>query len=238
MASGYPASLDTFATTSPTNLGDDDAQARDHAERHDDVGDAMTKVQAELGTDPAGEFSTVADSVNGRMRRGIPSSGESLVPGLAHQSGQTFTLNQLVVAPIWVPAPMSIDGLTIYCSVAEAGSSIRLGLWANAGAGVDAPGALVVDGGTVDTTTIGLKVATVSESLQSGLYWFGAVAQGSASTVNTFGTTYPPRLNDGNTPLAKYYAYGKTGVSGALPDPFGTPTGYIIPVPCVGLRRA
>lgn len=41
----YPGSVDDFATTSPTNLGDDDSTGRTHSERHDDMEAAMEAVQ-------------------------------------------------------------------------------------------------------------------------------------------------------------------------------------------------
>lgn len=47
MATNYPTSADTFATTSPTNLGDDDAQSRNHAERHDQVGELLNALQTD-----------------------------------------------------------------------------------------------------------------------------------------------------------------------------------------------
>jgi hypothetical protein len=55
MASNYPTSLDTFAT----NKADATTMATDHATHHNDLADAVNKVEAELGTDPSGASSTV-----------------------------------------------------------------------------------------------------------------------------------------------------------------------------------
>lgn len=41
----FPTSVDDFATTSPTNLGDNDSTGRTHSERHDDLEAAMEAVQ-------------------------------------------------------------------------------------------------------------------------------------------------------------------------------------------------
>lgn len=41
----FPGAVDDFATTSPTNLGDDDSKGRTHSERHDDMESAMEAVQ-------------------------------------------------------------------------------------------------------------------------------------------------------------------------------------------------
>lgn len=46
MATNFPASVDDFATTSPTNLADDDSTGRTHSERHNDMESAMEAVQS------------------------------------------------------------------------------------------------------------------------------------------------------------------------------------------------
>jgi hypothetical protein len=45
VATSFPGSVDDFATTSPTNLGDDDSTGRTHTERHNDMESAMEAVQ-------------------------------------------------------------------------------------------------------------------------------------------------------------------------------------------------
>jgi hypothetical protein len=45
MATNFPGSVDDFAKTSPTNLGDDDSTGRTHSERHNDLESAMEAVQ-------------------------------------------------------------------------------------------------------------------------------------------------------------------------------------------------
>jgi hypothetical protein len=55
MASGFPGSLDNFAT----NKADATATATDHAGHHNDLADAVNKVEAELGTDPSNGYATV-----------------------------------------------------------------------------------------------------------------------------------------------------------------------------------
>ena len=63
-SSVYPSSLDNFSTESPTNLGDNDSTGRTHSERHDDVEAAVEAVQAELGLNPSGDFSTVRERLD------------------------------------------------------------------------------------------------------------------------------------------------------------------------------
>lgn len=55
MASGYPASIDSLAT----NKTDATAMATDHAGHHNDLADAVNKIETELGTNPKGSSATV-----------------------------------------------------------------------------------------------------------------------------------------------------------------------------------
>lgn len=56
MPSSYPGALDTF----PTNRADATATATNHKNDHNDAFDAINKIEAELGIDPAGSEATVA----------------------------------------------------------------------------------------------------------------------------------------------------------------------------------
>lgn len=56
MASNYPGALDTLAT----NKTDTTPMGFDHPQHHDDMADAINKIEAELGINPSGIFSTVA----------------------------------------------------------------------------------------------------------------------------------------------------------------------------------
>lgn len=55
MASSYPNGLDSFAT----NKTDVTGQAVDHPAHHNNLADAVNKIEAELGTTPSGSFATV-----------------------------------------------------------------------------------------------------------------------------------------------------------------------------------
>jgi hypothetical protein len=50
MASVYPGGLDSFAT----NKADATTTPTDHPTHHNDLADAVNKIEAELGVDPAG----------------------------------------------------------------------------------------------------------------------------------------------------------------------------------------
>ncbi|MFZ1361471.1 MAG: hypothetical protein WAS05_00855 [Candidatus Nanopelagicales bacterium] len=62
MATSYPGGLDEFDPLTPGPSGSKQSQiigGRSHAEHHNDLGDAVEAIQAELGTDPAGSSDTV-----------------------------------------------------------------------------------------------------------------------------------------------------------------------------------
>ena len=59
MASNYPGSLDSFDTIASDKKTSDAVGGRTHRQMHNDLGDAVEAVQAELGTDPAGTFATI-----------------------------------------------------------------------------------------------------------------------------------------------------------------------------------
>jgi hypothetical protein len=64
----YPGALDTFAT----NKADATTTATDHKDHHNDLADAVNKVEAELGVNPSAAHSTVALSTAALMSRWVP----------------------------------------------------------------------------------------------------------------------------------------------------------------------
>lgn len=59
MPSDYPGGLDSFTAVTASTKTATEAGGRTHADAHNDLGDAIEAVQAELGTDPAGTYATV-----------------------------------------------------------------------------------------------------------------------------------------------------------------------------------
>jgi hypothetical protein len=60
MASSYPGGLDSF--TNPTST--DGMNSPSHSDQHADANDAIEAIQAELGTNPSGSFTTVKDRLD------------------------------------------------------------------------------------------------------------------------------------------------------------------------------
>jgi len=61
MASSYPNTLDTLATTK----SDATAMATDHAQHHNNLADAVNKIEAEIGVTPRGAAASVAARLAG-----------------------------------------------------------------------------------------------------------------------------------------------------------------------------
>lgn len=109
--SSYPSSLDS-ASLFPTRT-DATLTATEHAADHNNLADAVIKVETELGTDPSGSYSTVGERIAGLSRTGgIAARGSaSSYPG-----GRYFATDQL--------AEYISDGSSWYRTSAPAGELV------------------------------------------------------------------------------------------------------------------
>lgn len=94
-----------------------------------------------------------------------------------------LTADTAAAAPFAVPRATSFDQLSIEVTTAAAGSTVRLGVYADDGQG--RPGARVLDAGTVDGASLGLKTLAAGFTLQPGLYWLVAAARGGSPNIRT-----------------------------------------------------
>jgi hypothetical protein len=140
--------------------------------------------------------------------------------------------NTLRAVPFYVPNAVSVakvgSEITI---VGEAGSKLRLGIYADDGTG--RPGALVVDAGQIagDSATVQEITLGTPVPLGPGWYWAAACVQSAPTTQPTVrlasimtaptdcGTTIP------SAGLGTY-GWGATSISGAFPSTL-TPTSAI-----------
>lgn len=84
-------------------------------------------------------------------------------------------------SPWVVNRTMSLSKIgTEVTAAGEAGSLVRLGIYADDGTGY--PGALVLDAGTIAGDSVAVQEVTISQVLAPGLYWVGAVVQNAPST--------------------------------------------------------
>lgn len=141
----------------------------------------------------------------------------------------TLGVGTLRAVPFWIPMQTTLSKLGAEVTiVGDAGSVIRLGLYADDGS--TRPGALVVDGGTILGDSATLQEVTISTVVGPGIYWAAAVVQNVTVTQPTLRTAtalLTPSIDIGSSiPTAGQTAVGwsVTGVSGALPASFGAPT--------------
>ena len=119
--------------------------------------------------------------------------------------------------PIYIKESTTFTEIATYVnSGGTAGAVVRLGIYEANADGM--PAALLLDAGTVGTTTSGLKTIAISETLAAGKYFLTAVGQTAqcqlVAEVSTHTYVYDT-INQfhGNT-------WELTGITGALPDPW------------------
>jgi hypothetical protein len=164
------------------------------------------------------------DLVSGRWYRVPQASSLSTTPpatALLHFTPK-FIANETV----------TIDRLGAEVSAAgEAGSLVRLGIYADDGTG--RPGALVLDAGTILGDSATVQSITVSQTLTRGWYWFAMVNQNVVTTNPTWRilatTAEAAPMDTISTPAAGGVVLSLTqaAVTGALPAT-ATPAGRAV----------
>lgn len=102
-------------------------------------------------------------------------------------STESAALNKAQGRPFLVPVRRGFDRIGINVTTATATGLIRLGIY-SPGAGL--PGSLYLDCGTVSATTTGAKEATISTTLDPGVWWLVYVLEvGSGVALATYPTS-------------------------------------------------
>ena len=156
-----------------------------------------------------------------------PVSGNYFYPlGSGATGTNTLPNGFLYVVPWELGAATTLTRLGIDVStVGEAGSKVRLGIYADTGNWY--PGSLVLDAGQLLGDSATMQELTISQALTAGTYWLGAVGQSATTTPPTIrvAASYTPRWPIGvGTSLpganATWASYVHTGVTAALPATF------------------
>ena len=85
----------------------------------------------------------------------------------------SITQNAIYYLPFYVPHEVTAVEIGLQVETALASSLARVGLYTT---GTDhMPDALVVESGALDCSTVGVKVTSISEALQPGLYWLASL---------------------------------------------------------------
>lgn len=148
-------------------------------------------------------------------------------------ASNTLGNNTLRLSPWIVPRPVTIDriGTEVLATVGEAGSIVKLGVYADLVDGYGGyPGLLVADFFARDAVSIDGTSATVQSltiaplRILPGLYWVGGAVQGAPTTQPNVRVVTGSSLVVGNdvAPIAAgaFAGYNQTSVSGALPASF------------------
>lgn len=151
--------------------------------------------------------------------RTLQSGSYYTIPFLGNTSNGGYPLNTILVMPFWLGIAATFDRLAFNVTFASTtGGVCRLGIYNSDGA---VPTSLVLDAGTVGTTSTGVKQITISQALQPGMYWLAVCSQVAQCNGTLFQGYYP---NRGLTNFVFTWQNGPStqqqGVSGALPSTY------------------
>jgi hypothetical protein len=132
-----------------------------------------------------------------------------------------FTRNRVHYFPLFINQSITMDRIGAECTTAVASSTFRLGLYNANSNGV--PTSLILDAGTIDTSSTGLKTITINQTLNAGLYFLAFVYQGGATLASMrsidarFGN-YSPMAGTTMSTTQFYSCAVEDGITGALPS--------------------
>jgi lysophospholipase L1-like esterase len=169
-------------------------------------------------------------AVNGGFRRtpeGVVETGKYwILAGAGGVSTMALTASREYAVPFEITSEVTINELDVEVTTAAAASAVRLGIRAhNPLTGEPKGGAPLVDAGTIDSTTTGVKPKAISSlNLKPGWYWYTVTAQGGAPTVRAslpYAVIAPmPTKATTAAALSQFNicGYYQDGVTGALPS--------------------
>ncbi len=165
----------------------------------------------ELNIPPLDVFQGELAYTSGRYYIGVP---EKLSP-----SDQGSVDDQLRTSPFFVSRDIQIDRIGVHVLTAQATGSTRLGIYESGDDGL--PHRLLIDAGTVDTSTTGFKEITIAVTLRGPRIYFTSYVHNvdgiglrSRTDSRSFGFAAGGDTIPGSI-------VNKTHTFGVLPDPFG-----------------
>jgi hypothetical protein len=140
----------------------------------------------------------------------------------------TITQYRAYLWPLFISESITIDRIGVECTTATASTTWRIGIYNSDSNGL--PSTVLLDAGTVDTSTTGLKTITVSQTLSAGLYFVAGSWQTGFNTPTL--RAWTPTLGDW-TPVASTTQQSTTNATqyqmdsifGAFPTFSGSTTG-------------
>lgn len=156
-------------------------------------------------------------------------TGRYYASGIGGFGSAVIANGDLYVIPLYVPHPVVVTaiGCNVVTTPGGSGSVIRMGIFSIVNG---RPAAVLVDGGTVASTTTGGKSVSVSLALARGVYGIAIVAQGAASPAPTVAGDYQDFMLDpsyaNTTDLygcsGAWYRSGQTSALAAMSGSEGT----------------
>jgi hypothetical protein len=113
----------------------------------------------------------------------------------------------------------SFDRIGLEITTGVATAVVRLGIRYDSGSG--APGALLLDAGTIDASSAAVGEITVSRTLTPGRWWLTATLQ-TTTGVSCRARAVDAFLGASTTATGNSSSYGGTGRTGALPAAMGS----------------
>jgi hypothetical protein len=140
----------------------------------------------------------------------------------------TLNAAKLTATPYFTGRGGTLDRIAINCQGAGDGTSrVRLGIYGMSSETNMYPGALLVDSGELDTSTTGIKSATISLALPANsVVWLACLANTSAPMPQVRGGSYIAHMASAasgfdSTLIADPKIHWEAAVTyGALPDPY------------------
>lgn len=115
-------------------------------------------------------------SVNNQYITGTCSPGPDAL-------NNTYNYGSVYMWPIWLDGSLEIDGWAIQVSTAVASSTCEMGLYDTVSATDPTPNSLIVDSGSIDTSTTGLKSGSFAGiTPANGLYWIAFLLSSNTAT--------------------------------------------------------
>lgn len=157
----------------------------------------------------------------------VRSTGWHNLPSHGAVSTVSPPADRLFALPLWPGRSGTLTAVAVNVTLALAGGSVRMGLYASDGV---LPTTLIADYGTVTVGVTGLRQITgLSTTLRPVLQYLVLARQGGILTLTLSARdTWEPLVTETAATLtANSNAYYTDGVSGALPASFGTPAGTL-----------
>ncbi len=144
-------------------------------------------------------------------------------------STYVVAVDTLLGQPFLVPKRHTYDRIALHVDTAEAGVSVRLGIYRHDALNV-VPAGLILDAGTVSLATTGKKELVIAETLNPGWYWLATLSDATGTarlTAARNANAGDPLLGYDDADATDHYRHvTRTQSYGVLPDPFGAIGAY------------